>query len=94
LGILCTISEQIKDLDISTENRALTYLEKTCQQNDNTSSLIDEEATTSISDQEEVVSTISKTLKDEEEPLALNKINSQRNTRTRNYYPRPTLLDI
>ena len=77
LDILRTISEQIKDLDISAKNKVLNCLNRTCQQNDNMSSSTDEQVVTSSSDNEEIIATIQRTINEEqEEPLAVNKINS------------------
>jgi len=91
LYILRTIPEQIKDLDISAKNKVLVCLDKTYRQkDDSTSSSTEEEAITSSSDQEEVIATIQNSIKEEEEPLALNKIKTWRNTKTSNCYPRPT----
>ena len=90
--LLQRILEQIEAID---KRKALTHLDKTCQQKvDSTcSSSSEEEAASSSSDSEEVIATIQKTIKEEEpiqntdkeEPLALNNIQNWSHVRTRNY---------
>ena len=84
------ISDQIQELT-TLKDKSVSCLDKTCQdQPSDTSSSSEDEVNT---DSEEALNVIEEAF-DDPSPSAINKIRHWTSSSTRNYYPRPTPLDI
>jgi len=91
-SLLKQISPQIKALDLQTPSASC--IDKTCAQiQQATSASETDEAEEDIESEEDNLFTLTKTFK-EEKDLALNKINYGNKSTMRNYYSRPTPLDL
>jgi len=91
-SLLKQISQQIKALDLQTPSASC--IDKTCAQiQQATSASETDEAEEDIESEEDNLFTLTKTFK-EEKDLALNKINYGNKSTMRNYYSRPTPLDL
>ena len=87
------ISDQIKELDLSFKDKAVTCLGKTCQNQLSDTSSKEEDKDAEITSSEDIINTLQETFEDDS-PLAINKIRNWTQGTTRNYYPWPTAPDI
>jgi len=89
---LKVITDQLKELDKSIKGKSVSCIDQTCQINQEDSST-NSESDESTTESEAALRVIEDTF-EESLPLAINKINHWNKSSTRNFYPRPTTLDL